>query len=128
MKTTVEVKLYKGLHMFGALNVFYTYFYVFLFPSVKRYSNLRDVVDSSQSLDYSSRASTLCSRTKTRRKVILPLFLSNHLGANEMAVSIFSGFMAITFVLSSILHGSAPRVETYRVERYFSAACRRVRS
>jgi len=42
---------------------------------------------------------------KTTVEVILPLFLSNHLGANEMAVSIFSGFMAITFVLSSILHG-----------------------
>merc|ERR1719240_526138 len=44
-------------------------------------------------------------KMKTTVEVILPLFLSNHLGANEMAVSIFSGFMAITFVLSSILHG-----------------------
>jgi predicted MFS family arabinose efflux permease len=42
---------------------------------------------------------------KTTTEVILPLFLQNQLGANEMAVSIFSGFMAISFVLSSIVHG-----------------------
>jgi predicted MFS family arabinose efflux permease len=43
--------------------------------------------------------------TKTAVEVILPLFLQNQLGANEMAVSVFSGVLAVAFVLSSVLHG-----------------------
>jgi len=42
---------------------------------------------------------------KTAVEVILPLFLQNQLGANEMTVSIFSGVLAISFVFSSVMHG-----------------------
>jgi hypothetical protein len=43
--------------------------------------------------------------TKTAVEVILPLFLQNQLGANEMAVSLFSGILAVSFVVSSVVHG-----------------------
>lgn len=43
--------------------------------------------------------------SKTAVEVILPLFLQNQLGANEMAVSVFSGVLAVSFVVSSVVHG-----------------------
>lgn len=43
--------------------------------------------------------------SKTAVEVILPLFLQNQLGANEMAVSVFSGVLAVSFVISSFIIG-----------------------
>lgn len=56
-------------------------------------------------------ASCLCvfaaQALKMALEIILPLFLQNQLGANEMIVSAFYAILAVAFVASSVAHGYA---------------------